>query len=106
MASPQATRPTATAHDVARVVEARVRGDGALLLTGMAELDAAGPSELAFLARPEYRALASRTRAGCVIVRSDDELPGRGSRPPQSSPTTRASVRTSTSARWWSWERA
>jgi len=54
-------------------------GDGEVVLTQVASLDAAGPSELTFLGRDSYRRLLSRTRAGAVVVgqaaRDATELP-------------------------------
>lgn len=66
-----------TAADVAAAVGGRLRGDGARRLEGVAALEEAGPSQLSFLAKASYRALAEASRAGCVIVGTGDELPGR-----------------------------
>jgi len=43
-------------------------GDGALAVDRMATLEAAGPTHIAFLANPRYRAQLASTQAGCVIV--------------------------------------
>ena len=43
-------------------------GDAALAIDRIATLEAAGPSHIAFLANPRYRAQIASTRAGCVIV--------------------------------------
>jgi UDP-3-O-[3-hydroxymyristoyl] glucosamine N-acyltransferase len=43
-------------------------GDGSRAIDRIATLEAAGPSQIAFLANPRYRAQLADTRAGCVIV--------------------------------------
>ena len=43
-------------------------GDAALAIDRIATLEAAGPSHIAFLANPRYRAQLASTRAACVIV--------------------------------------
>ncbi len=43
-------------------------GDGSRVIDRIATLEAAGPSHIAFLANPRYRAQLAATRAGCVIV--------------------------------------
>jgi UDP-3-O-[3-hydroxymyristoyl] glucosamine N-acyltransferase len=43
----------------------------------VAPLETAGPCELSFVARPDYRARARESAAGCLIVSSADEAPGR-----------------------------
>ncbi len=43
-------------------------GDATLAIDRIATLEAAGPSHIAFLANPRYRAQLASTRAGCVIV--------------------------------------
>ena len=43
-------------------------GDASLMVDRIATLEAAGPSHIAFLANPRYRAQLASTRAGCVIV--------------------------------------
>lgn len=68
---------TLTVAELARVVSGTVRGDGAAILAGMAPLESATPDHASFLARADHRAKAERTAAGCVLVASADELPGR-----------------------------
>ncbi len=49
-------------------------GDPALLIDGIAPLDAAGPSHITFLSNPKLRAQAAATRAGALILsRADHE---------------------------------
>ncbi|HXS51255.1 MAG TPA: UDP-3-O-(3-hydroxymyristoyl)glucosamine N-acyltransferase [Usitatibacter sp.] len=54
-------------------------GEAQVPLTGVATLDSAGPSQIAFLANPRYRARLATTGAGAVIV-------GRGDRDAASIP--------------------
>jgi UDP-3-O-[3-hydroxymyristoyl] glucosamine N-acyltransferase len=55
-------------------------GDGTLAVDRIATLEAAGPSQVAFIANPRYRAQLATTRAGCVIVAPAlaDEAAARG----------------------------
>ena len=57
-----------TASDIARLAEGDLRGDGALHISGAAQLDKAGPSDLSFLADPALAAAASGSKAGCLLV--------------------------------------
>ncbi len=54
-------------------------GEATAPLTGVATLDSAGPSDIAFLANPRYRSRLAATRAGAAIV-------GRGDRDAASLP--------------------
>jgi UDP-3-O-[3-hydroxymyristoyl] glucosamine N-acyltransferase len=45
-----------------------LKGDGKLLVSGLATLAAATPAQLAFLAHPQYRDQLATTRAGAVIL--------------------------------------
>ena len=47
-------------------------GEAAVPITGVATLDSAGPSEIAFLANPRYRGRLATTRAGAVILGPGD----------------------------------
>ena len=47
-------------------------GEVATPLTGVATLDSAGPSQIAFLANPKYRGRLATTRAGAVILGPGD----------------------------------
>jgi UDP-3-O-[3-hydroxymyristoyl] glucosamine N-acyltransferase len=55
-------------------------GDAARVVDRIATLEAAGPSQIAFLANPRYRAQLAGTHAGCVIVAPTlaDEAAARG----------------------------
>ncbi|HUP97468.1 MAG TPA: UDP-3-O-(3-hydroxymyristoyl)glucosamine N-acyltransferase [Usitatibacter sp.] len=46
-------------------------------LTGVSTLDSAGPTQIAFLANPKYRARLATTRAGAVIVGPGDRTAAR-----------------------------
>ncbi|HEY1807906.1 MAG TPA: UDP-3-O-(3-hydroxymyristoyl)glucosamine N-acyltransferase [Acidobacteriaceae bacterium] len=54
--------------ELARVLEAELRGDPELEITGVAGLEEAGPGEVTFVANPRYAALARSTRAGAILV--------------------------------------
>jgi UDP-3-O-[3-hydroxymyristoyl] glucosamine N-acyltransferase len=47
---------------------ARIEGDAARPVLGVASLEHAGPEHLAFLANPKYRQQASATRAGLLVL--------------------------------------
>jgi len=52
-------------------------GEVSAPLTGVATLDSAGPSQIAFLANPRYRGRVATTRAGAVILGPGDRDAGR-----------------------------
>jgi UDP-3-O-[3-hydroxymyristoyl] glucosamine N-acyltransferase len=54
--------------DLARVLEAELRGDPELEITGVAGIEEAGPGEITFVANPRYAALARTTQAGAILV--------------------------------------
>lgn len=45
-----------------------LRGDGSLMIEGLAPLESAGPHALSFLSNPRYQSQLHSTQAGCVIV--------------------------------------
>ena len=47
-------------------------GESAQRLSGIATIESAGPTQLAFLANLKYRAQLERTRAGAVILGPDE----------------------------------
>mgnify|MGYP001067296825 FL=1 len=63
--------------DLAARVGGRVLGDASRPIGGIATLEDAGPSDLAFLTNPKYRKAAGRTRAGAVLVGPGVEIAGR-----------------------------
>jgi UDP-3-O-[3-hydroxymyristoyl] glucosamine N-acyltransferase len=48
-----------------------LKGDGSLVVTGLATLEAATPQQLSFLANPKYRGQLATTRACAVILATD-----------------------------------
>ena len=63
--------------DLASRVGGRVAGDPERRIRGVATLEEAGPSDLAFLTNPKYRKGAEATRAGAILVAWGTLLPGR-----------------------------
>jgi UDP-3-O-[3-hydroxymyristoyl] glucosamine N-acyltransferase len=59
------------AGELARVLEAELRGDPDVEITGVAGIEEAGPGEITFVANPKYAALAKTTRAGAILVTLD-----------------------------------
>lgn len=53
---------------LAELVGGQVRGNADLLISGVAALDRAGPTEISFLANPKFRGQLDGTRAAAVIV--------------------------------------
>ena len=59
-------------QELARRIGAELRGGGAGDISGIAPLETAGPSQIAFYANPRYRKELQATRAGAVIVSDAD----------------------------------
>jgi len=59
------------AGELARVLQAELRGDPGVEITGVAGIEEAGPEEITFVANPKYAALAKTTRAGAILVTPD-----------------------------------
>ncbi|HYY52381.1 MAG TPA: UDP-3-O-(3-hydroxymyristoyl)glucosamine N-acyltransferase, partial [Myxococcales bacterium] len=59
-------------EELARRIGAELRGPAAGGMSGVAPLESAGPSQIAFYANPRYRKELAATRAGAVIVGEDD----------------------------------
>jgi UDP-3-O-[3-hydroxymyristoyl] glucosamine N-acyltransferase len=59
---------SATVGQIVQRLGGELLGDAALAIDRIATLEAAGPSHIAFLHNPRYRAQLATTRAGCVIV--------------------------------------
>ena len=70
-----------TVAEIVARLEGQCVGDATVVIDRIATLEAAGPSQIAFLANPRYRAQLASTRAGCVIVAPDlaEEAAARGS---------------------------
>ena len=69
MATPQTPL---SMQELARRIGAELRGGGSGNVSGVAPLDLAGPSQIAFYANPRYRKDLSATRAAAVIVSDED----------------------------------
>ncbi|HEX4006465.1 MAG TPA: UDP-3-O-(3-hydroxymyristoyl)glucosamine N-acyltransferase [Acidobacteriaceae bacterium] len=54
--------------ELARVLQAELRGDPDLEITGVAGIEEAGPGQVTFVANPQYAALARTTHAAAVLV--------------------------------------
>jgi UDP-3-O-[3-hydroxymyristoyl] glucosamine N-acyltransferase len=57
--------------ELARLLQAELRGDPDLDITGVAGLEEAGPGQVTFVANPKYAALAKTTRASAILVTPD-----------------------------------
>jgi UDP-3-O-[3-hydroxymyristoyl] glucosamine N-acyltransferase len=69
--------PSFTLAEIASHVGGAVDGDGDRRIAGLQPLDLAGPEDLSFLANPRYRDAAAASRAGAMLVRPADRVPGR-----------------------------
>lgn len=54
--------------ELAGAIDARLEGDPAVEITGIARLEDAGPSDLSFLANPRYEESARASTAGAIVV--------------------------------------
>lgn len=54
--------------EVAELVGGKLEGDGTVPITGVADLQGAGPTELSFFAHPRYEAAARLTQAAALLV--------------------------------------
>jgi UDP-3-O-[3-hydroxymyristoyl] glucosamine N-acyltransferase len=59
-------------QELARRIGAELRGGGSGNVSGVAPLDLAGSSQIAFYANPRYRKVLTATRAAAVIVSDED----------------------------------
>lgn len=57
-----------TVEEIARRLNGRVEGNGALEVKGVESLDQAGPGQLTFLGNPRYTPAMKTTKAGVVLV--------------------------------------
>lgn len=57
--------------ELALALHAELRGDGETVITGVAGIEDAGPSEVTFVANPRYTALARTTKAAAIVVAND-----------------------------------
>lgn len=63
--------------ELAKLLGAELLGDPDATVDGICPLDEAGPEHLSFLHNPRYVEQARQSRAGAILVRDADELPGR-----------------------------
>lgn len=61
-----------TLAQLAEILGAELRGDGAKTIYGLATLQDATAEQLSFLANPQYRKQLESTQAGAVLLASDD----------------------------------
>ena len=66
-----------TLDEIAKAIQGRVVGDGALLIKGIGSIKDAGPGDLTFLANPKYLPLAAKTGASAIIVGKDVLIEGK-----------------------------
>jgi UDP-3-O-[3-hydroxymyristoyl] glucosamine N-acyltransferase len=57
--------------ELARVLQAELRGDPEAEITGVAGIEDAGPGQVTFVANPKYAGLAKTTRATAILVAQD-----------------------------------
>ncbi|AVD94144.1 MULTISPECIES: UDP-3-O-(3-hydroxymyristoyl)glucosamine N-acyltransferase [Pseudomonas] len=63
---------TMTLGQLAEVLGATLKGPEALQITGLATLQEAGPTQLSFLANPQYRKYLDNSQAGAVLLKAAD----------------------------------
>jgi UDP-3-O-[3-hydroxymyristoyl] glucosamine N-acyltransferase len=54
--------------EIAELVGGKLEGDGAMRISGVADLQGAGATDLSFFAHPRYEAAARQTQAGALLV--------------------------------------
>jgi UDP-3-O-[3-hydroxymyristoyl] glucosamine N-acyltransferase len=64
-----------TLRELAERLGCRLDGDGAIEITGVAGLEAAGPGDVTFFANPKYAGALQTTRASAVIVAEAERPP-------------------------------
>ena len=65
-----------TVQELAEYLDGVVRGDGSLVVNGLAPLEAATPDKVSFLANPKYAAKVADTRAGVILMAPGGEAYG------------------------------
>jgi UDP-3-O-[3-hydroxymyristoyl] glucosamine N-acyltransferase len=55
-------------QELAEILGAELRGDGATEISGIAGIEAAGPSQITFVSNKKYAGLARTTKAGAILV--------------------------------------
>ena len=107
------TRAGFTLGELAEALQARLDGDPARIVTGVAPLDSAGPDQISFLTDARYHAAARASRAGAFLAAADvadlpaptlrcAAAPAGVDRPARCSSIRRLRPRAaSTAPRWW-----
>ncbi len=54
--------------ELTKLIEGSLEGDGAVVITGAAGLEEAGPGDITFLGNQKYLPLVAKTKAAAVIV--------------------------------------
>lgn len=62
------TRTVYTLEELAEITQSKLLGKPDLTITGVDELETAGPFDLSFLANPKYRDAAKRSKAGALCI--------------------------------------
>src|SRR5262250_2490085 len=62
-----------TLGEIAEVLQARLEGDPARVVVGVAPLDSAGPDQISFLTDARYHDAARASRAGAFLAFADAE---------------------------------
>lgn len=60
-----------SAEQLAQLLGGTVDGDPKAIVSNLAKIEEAGPSDLSFIANPKYEKYATQTQAGILIVRQD-----------------------------------
>ncbi len=55
-------------QELAQLTQSTLVGDPSYMITGVDELESAGPEDVSFLANPRYRPLLEKTRAGVICI--------------------------------------
>lgn len=63
-------------NELAAVVGGKVKGDGGLIITGVAGIAEAGPGQITFLSNPKYRNLLKSCRASALISAQEEGFKG------------------------------
>jgi len=72
---PKAGTPSYTLEELARLLECKVEGDGATVITGAAGLENAGKGDIVFLAGPKFRGALEASRASAAIIPEGESFP-------------------------------
>lgn len=63
-----------TLGEIAQLTHTQLKGEPTTRITGVADLQIAGPLDIAFFADPRYKDAAENTKAGALFVRPDSNL--------------------------------